>query len=355
MTADPAAIRQALLAWYAAEKRQLPWRGTRDPYRIWVSEVMLQQTTYRAVLPRYDAFLERFPNVTALADASEESVLAAWSGLGYYARARNLRKAAREIVSRYGGQIPEDPLLLEQLPGFGRYTAAAVAALAYDVRVPAAEANVTRILSRVHAIGGRMGTRDHQRAVVARVAGLLPDRRPGDLIAALMDLGQKICTARDPACWECPIDFACGAFRAGTPEKFPERPLPVPYVRVHVAAAVVEARGRALLFRSGAPWLAGLWQFPSAEAPTPSAARMRLFRRARRSGWRLAGPPRAVVGHTIVRRRLAIEVYAGRVCEERIPATRSELERWFESAALESAAIPTLTRKIGRAAGFLPG
>jgi A/G-specific adenine glycosylase len=186
-------IQTRLLAWFDEERRRLPWRGTRDPYRIWVSEVMLQQTTVNAVLPRYDAFLVRFPDLATLARAREQSVLAAWSGLGYYARARNLHLAAREVLRWHGGRLPSDPKALRSLPGFGEYIAAAVASLAFGRHVPAAEANVTRVLSRVFAISGTVGTLEHRDAVLSRAVAVMDRRRPGDVTAALMDLGQMVC------------------------------------------------------------------------------------------------------------------------------------------------------------------
>ena len=196
----PRSIRDKLLAWFDGEKRQLPWRGTRDPYRIWISEVMLQQTTVGAVRGRYEAFLARFPDLATLARAREQSVLAAWSGLGYYARARNLHRSARLIVRLHAGRVPRDLDALRALPGFGRYMAAAVASLAFGRRIVAADANVTRVLSRLFAIGGTAGTRRHAAAVEKHAGALLIPDRPGEVTAALMDLGQLICTARRPDC-----------------------------------------------------------------------------------------------------------------------------------------------------------
>ncbi|MGH9369852.1 MAG: A/G-specific adenine glycosylase, partial [Thermoanaerobaculia bacterium] len=233
-------LRRRLLAWYGREKRRLPWRGTRDPYRIWVSEVMLQQTTVEAVRRRYHRFLARFPDLPSLARAREDSVLAAWSGLGYYARAKNLRRAAREILERHGGIFPRDPRTLGRLPGLGEYTAAAVASLAFGERLPAADANVTRVVSRLAAIPGTAGSRRNREAVLAFVGRLLPRRRPGDLTSALMDLGQGVCTPRRPACLRCPLASVCEARRRGDPEAYPRRrPTPAP-VRMALAAVLVE-------------------------------------------------------------------------------------------------------------------
>ena len=348
-------IRTALLTWYDREKRSLPWRGTRDPYRIWVSEVMLQQTTVEVVRRRYAAFLERFPTLPSLARASEESVLAAWSGLGYYARARNLRLAAREIRARFDGRLPSDPAELERLPGFGRYTAGAVASLAFGRPVAAADANVTRVVSRLFALAGSRAERAHGDAVLLHAAALLPRGRPGDLTAAMMDLGQQICTARLPACSECPVARHCAARQSGDPEGFPRPPLRPAFAPVHLASAILVRGRRALLVRRRARWLGGLWEFPSEEAASAIAARRRLFRRAEAAGWELSRRAAARARHTIVRRRLTVEIFRGSPGENGAGVAVGTEARWFDPELLEGAAIPTLTRKIGKAAGFLLG
>jgi len=347
--------RKKLLNWYRRQNRHLPWRGTSDPYKIWVSEVMLQQTTVAAVRGRYEKFLQRFPDLASLARSREDAVLAAWSGLGYYARARNLRAAARAIVRNYGGRFPRDPATLETLPGFGPYIAAAVASLAFGVRAPAAEANVIRVLSRLSAISGDPGSRAHREKIRRRVGELLPAHRPGDALAALMDLGQTICTPRRPDCADCPISLHCVAFRRGQPERYPSRrPKPRP-VTIHFAAAFAAHVGRALLVRRRASFLNGLWAFPCAEGETAEAARDRLGAAIRPLGLRLSGRlPSGHARHTVVNRRLQIDVFPALPSsrsETRIPKPRSQ--RWFRPAELAAAAVPTLTRKIARAAGFL--
>lgn len=312
---------------------------------------MLQQTTVAAVLNRYEGFLSRFPDVPALARAREESVLAAWSGLGYYARARNLRRAARELVRHHGGRLPEDVSALRRLPGFGDYTAAAVASLAFGARLPAADANVTRVLSRLFAIEGLSGSRAHVEAVLDAARKLLPLRRAGDLTAALMDLGQGVCKPRDPACPLCPLRPACEAARRGDPERYPRRPDMPRARRVWLAAAYVPRGGRALLSRRKGSFLEGLWEFPCGEGESSREARRRLEQEARKLGIALdARAPIATASHTVVNRRLAIRIFRGR--PRRVPEAAPAL-RWFTPEALARAAIPTLTRKIGVAAGFL--
>lgn len=339
----------ALLTWFDAEKRSLPWRGAADPYRIWVSEVMLQQTTVGAVRRRFDDFVSRFPDVAALARATEESVLAAWSGLGYYARARNLRLAAREIVARHRGEIPRDPAALRRLPGFGDYMSAAVASLAFGARLPAADANVERVLSRVFAIPGTAGSARLRRRVLDRALDLLPATRPADATAALMDLGQTICKPRRPECPICPVAAGCRARRSGFPEAFPRRRKRRDPVPLSLAAAIAERGGRVLLVRRSASWLDGLWEFPSAVEPSPEAARRALARSIRGLG--LALPPSPPVGrahHAVVDRRLDIRVFRAERAGTHA-ANASVERRWFLRRELEFAAIPTLTRKIAAA------
>jgi A/G-specific adenine glycosylase len=345
-------IREQLLAWASRQKRDLPWRETRDPYRIWVSEVMLQQTTVAVVRGRYEKFLSRFPDLASLARAREDSVLSAWSGLGYYARARNLRRAARRILREHGGRMPRDPAALRRLPGFGEYTAAAVTGLAFGARDPAVDANVTRVLSRLYGIVGMAGTRAHREAVRGRAAGLLSRAKPGRLTAALMDLGQLVCSAGRPRCGFCPLAEQCAALRGGSPESFPRRPKKPRHVRVFLAAACARRDGCVLLARRRGTFLDGLWEFPSADAPARKAARRMLALKARRLGLRLASRPAGTARHSIVNRRLFVEVFpATPILKSGIRNPKSV--RWFSAGQLEHAAIPTLTRKIARAAAFL--
>ncbi len=319
---------------------------------------MLQQTTVAAVAARYAGFLERFPNLPTLARARESSVLAAWSGLGYYARAGNLRAAARRILAEHCGRLPRDQATLATLPGFGDYMSAAVASLAFGARIPALDANVTRVVSRLFAIAGQAGAPGHTDAIRRRVAALLPARNPGDLTAALMDLGQQICTARRPACPACPVAQSCAARALGLPERFPTRRAKPRPRRVEVAAAFARRDGRMLLARANENLLRGMWLFPSAEASSPRAARARLSRALRALGLRLAGAePVGTARHTIVHRRLEIRVYLavpGRRARPSRNASKPGPElRWLTPAALAQVPVPTLTRKIAAAVGGL--
>ncbi|MEP7132146.1 MAG: NUDIX domain-containing protein [Acidobacteriota bacterium] len=320
---------------------------------------MLQQTTVAAVRARYLSFLDRFPDIDTLARAREESVLAEWSGLGYYARARHLWRAARQVVRENGGQLPRDIAALRALPGFGDYTAAAVASLAWNFRAPAADANVTRVLSRLHAIDGIAGSPSHRRSVLSAAAELLPRQRPGDATAALMDLGQAICLPRAPKCPRCPLRRDCAGFASGDPERYPQRVAKAPMTRAELAAGVVVRDAKALLLRRPpGVSLAGLWEFPSVEGGTPEEARDRLATLLESLGLVLdpGREPRPAT-HTIMRRRLGISVFRALPAPgapDPAPRPNRERARWWSATELDSAAVSTLTRKIGRAAGFLP-
>lgn len=314
---------------------------------------MLQQTTVHAVLGRYAAFLARFPDLARLSRAREESVLAAWSGLGYYARARNLHRAARVIAKSHGGRFPRDPAVLRELPGFGDYTAAAVASLAFEARVPAADANVTRVLSRLYALDGQTGSPELARSVLGVAARLLPRARPGDLTAALMDLGQQICTSRRPDCGACPVSGFCVARARGAVDRYPAREPKPPARRVFFAAACAVREGRVLLIQQPGALLEGLWRFPAAEGATPRAALATLRLHAASLGLRCdRGSPLGVTQHTMVNRRLDVRVYRATLAAAEPERRNPRSARWFSPAALESGAVPTLTRKIASAAGF---
>ncbi len=263
-------IRKRLLAWYRAARRPLPWRRTKDPYRIWLSEVMLQQTRVAAVLPYYRRFLEQFPTVEALAAAPEQDLLAAWSGLGYYSRARNLRKAARQIVRL--GEFPRSYDALRRLPGIGDYTAAAVASIAFNEPRPAVDGNVLRVLSRLSNDSGDIRSASTRRRLQALAGRLLDRQQPGEFNQAVMELGAVVCLPRFPKCAECPMSRCCAARRHGRQNDLPVRSPRSPRVTIDQTLLVIERRGRLLLRRrpSGSARLAGFWELPVA-AELPSA------------------------------------------------------------------------------------
>ncbi|MHB9145922.1 MAG: A/G-specific adenine glycosylase [Symbiobacteriia bacterium] len=261
-----AALQERLLAWYGREKRDLPWRHSRDPYHIWVSEAMLQQTRVDTVIPYYERFLAWFPTAGALAAATEDRVLKAWEGLGYYSRARNLQAAAREVATRYGGQVPDDPHAFAALPGVGPYTTGAVLSIAYGRPLPAVDGNVMRVFARLLLLRTDPATPRVRRALEALVAGLIPPAFAGDFNQALMELGALVCLPKGPRCADCPLAGLCRGRAAGEAEALPvkvRRQSATPEVRL--ALAVVESAEGLLLVRQRPPQglLADLWEFPN--------------------------------------------------------------------------------------------
>ena len=265
-------FRAALRAWYAAVARDLPWRRDADPYRVWVSEVMLQQTTVAAVIPYHERFLAAFPTVEALANADEAAVLRLWEGLGYYSRARNLHAAAKAVVAR--GGWPTSVEGLRELPGVGRYTAGAVASFAFGVPAPIVEANTLRLYARLLCYDGDPRSTAGQRALWAFAERLVDCDEPGLLNQAVMELGGTVCTPKAPACGDCPVSGWCGAFAAGS-----QAEIPPPKVRPKVTdvteatVAVARTDGAVLLRkRTAAERWAGLWDFPRFEPPADLTA-----------------------------------------------------------------------------------
>lgn len=263
---DPLAVAPRLLAWYGTQGRDLPWRQTRDPYRIWLSEIMLQQTTVAAVIPYYRRFLEVFPDVAALASAPLERVIELWAGLGYYSRARNLHRAAQAVVAGNDGRFPQTVEALTALPGIGRSTAGAIVSIAFDRPAPILDGNVRRVLARLFALEGDPRAPAAERFLWRQAEALTSRERPHDYAQAIMDLGATVCAPRAPACPACPLSDLCQARRQGD-----ERRLPAVRARRNVPvrcqiALLVERNGSYLVRpRPAEGFLGGLWEFPAAD------------------------------------------------------------------------------------------
>jgi|SRR5690625_5220233 len=263
---DGRRLGQALVRWFRAHKRTLPWRTDRTPYRVWVSEVMLQQTRVDTVVTRYPQFLKQFPSVHDLAKADEDDVLKAWEGLGYYSRARNLRLAAREIVARYGGDFPEDPEQLQKLPGIGRYTAGAIAGIAFNRPVAAVDGNVLRVVSRLLAVTDPITKASVRRRIEETTAAMIPPGDAADFTEALMELGALVCTPGEPDCQRCPWTNECAALAKGIAAELPNRPKRRTRRIVTGAVAVVADGNRVLVTRRPSDGLlGGMWEFPWVE------------------------------------------------------------------------------------------
>ncbi len=339
-------LQQTLLAWYGACRRDLPWRRTRDPYAIWVSEIMLQQTRVETVIPYYERFLLRFPTAVALAEAPADDVLAAWSGLGYYRRARLLLAGAHAVATQ-GGALPPDRASLLSVPGIGRYTAGAIASIAFGQPVGLVDGNVARVFARLFAIGADM------RKAGMRMAEVLADELvakedPGAWNQALMELGATICTPRSPACGACPLASQCRAFAQGRVAELPklsERKAPV--ARRVQAIVAIRAKDGAILLgrRHGEGTFAGLWEPPSIEGP----AKMR----ARLAAWLPIGKLRrvGVVEHVLSHRKLTVDVLradlVGSLARTDIPPNAGYDDvRVVPEARFDDLGFSTLARKI---------
>lgn len=286
---DPATLRARLLDWYDRHRRDLPWRRTNDPWAIWVSEVMLQQTRVDSVVAYWRRFLERFPTPAALAAAPLDELLSLWAGLGYYSRARNLHRAARQVVERHGGVVPDDPAAFAALAGVGRYTCGAVQSIAFGRPLPVLDGNVTRVLCRLDRITDDPRAPAVSRRLWARAEALARGERPGDLNQALMELGATVCTPRAPRCLLCPVRSACAAHAAGDAERLPAKAPRPPRKAVHVVAGLVRDGDAVWLARRpDEGLLAGLWELPGLEAGSPDPAPLATL------GLRATGPARTI-------------------------------------------------------------
>ncbi|UCE03398.1 MAG: A/G-specific adenine glycosylase [Candidatus Latescibacterota bacterium] len=395
--ADVVSLRRRLVRWYRASRRSLPWRGTRDPYRIWVSEIMLQQTRVDVVVPYYERFVGRFPDVTSLARARLDDVLHAWSGLGYYTRARHLHRAAQQIVEQHGGQLPDSVAVLESLPGVGRYTAGAIASIAFGRPAPILDGNVVRVFARLFALDGDVDSAPQKRRMWEIAAEWAATPSPGDANQALMELGAIRCTKPLPLCGECPLERDCGARRSGR-----EQLLPRPRRRkasdvVQLSAALLQRGERLLLIRRRTGrLLQDWWELPTRRRGDVAAARgpahsptnrraAHALRSALRSRLDLLPPPLeriAAVRHGILNHRIEVEILASRLPTdtraagdsarkrrarrprqaERSDASRpgatpldnlelDDLEvRWLDAAQCRRLPLSTLARKALRAA-----
>jgi len=336
------------LRWYDRHRRDLPWRRTDDPYAIWVSETMLQQTRVETVIPYYERFLRRFPDVRSLATADRDDLYAHWAGLGYYSRARNLQAAARRIVEEHDGRLPGDAEALRALPGIGRYTAGAVASIAFDRPEPVVDGNVARVISRVRGLREDIRSRPMVETLWSEAALWVHGPRPGDLNQALMELGATLCTPRAPRCEVCPLTRMCDARAAGDATSLP-RKLPARTARrMEAVAAWLERRGRVLAVRrpqSGL--LGGLWELPGGPLVASEAPEQGLARCLRESVGLLV--ERAIrvgeVEHVFTHRRLRLHVFRCEGVSGRVRLDGFDAHVWVPPAGVGRLGHGAPTRK----------
>lgn len=343
------AIGRALLAWYGEHRRELPWRKSLDPYAVWVSEMMLQQTQVATVIPYFQAWMQRFPDVAALARAEESDVLHAWQGLGYYSRARNLRRAAQEMLLNHQGRVPELVSELRALPGIGPYSAGAIASIAYGRAEPLVDGNVIRVLSRLFALRGDPNRAPLKAKLWQVAAALVPKEAPGDFNQALMELGATVCTPQKPRCSACPVSAQCQGLARGIATELPELPERAKPTPVHMVAAIATRGERVLvtkLLPSAARW-AGMWLFVNTEvarSETPEAAASRALRdsvalRGTASGLVCA------VRHTVTRFRITLDAYRTNATGVAKALTVQEVA-WKRPSELSELAMPKAHRAI---------
>ncbi|HLZ50119.1 MAG TPA: A/G-specific adenine glycosylase [Candidatus Acidoferrum sp.] len=357
-----ASFRKRLLAWFRQFQRDLPWRRTKYPYRIWISEIMLQQTRVAAVIPYYEKFLARFPNVRVLAQTPEEEVLKLWSGLGYYSRARNLQKAAQQIMARHGGEFPREESEVLALPGIGSYTAAAILSIAFGAEHAVLDGNVARVLARLGARRGDLRESRRWQSLQKTASGLLDRKSPGDWNQAIMELGAMVCTPRAPQCLLCPVKNFCRARQSGDPESFPEKKKKRDPAQIVLAAAVLFApRGETLLLppprrrenhRPAADDVATLfsrmWHFPTIAIRKDPLLELKnyLANSAFAGNDELRLEPLAKVRHAVTYR--SVTVLPFRIAVAKIPRIRGSKNIRLEEFA--SLPVSNLTRKIAHAA-----
>ncbi|NCC26121.1 MAG: A/G-specific adenine glycosylase [Deltaproteobacteria bacterium] len=352
MSSTSIEIRAALQSWYRAFKRSLPWRATRDPYPIWISETMLQQTQAGRVMSYFKAWMDLFPNIRSLASASEDRVLKAWEGLGYYSRAKNLRRAAGIVVFELGGIFPDTVEDLRHLPGVGPYTASAVASIAFGRPVAVVDANVRRVLSRMFDLDMDMASRDGRKTIESLAEGLLDPDAPGDFNQAIMELGALICRPKSPNCDRCPVDAYCRALTARTvplrPVKTPEREK----IHISMATGILFHENRIFIQKrcDDDVW-GGLWEFPGGvvepeEEPADSVVREYL----EETGFcvEVTGYL-TMTRHVYTRHRVTLECFACRFTENedmKPILTAAQEYAWVRPSELERYAFPAGHRKL---------
>jgi A/G-specific adenine glycosylase len=354
-----AAFAERLLAWFARHARDLPWRRQRTPYRVWVAEVMLQQTRAETIVSYYDRFLARFPTIQALADAPLEEVLKVWEGLGYYARARHLHAAAQQVAAAHGGQLPDTFEDLLALPGVGRYIGGALASIAFGQDVAAVDGNARRVLCRAFDIREDVTRSAVQRKLEALAASLLPPGRAGVFNEALMELGATVCTPRAPGCSRCPLRGVCLGHAQGDAEALPVRRPRRPVPHYDVAAAVTaRADGRVLVAqRNASDMLGGLWEFPGGQREGGETLPESLAREMREE---LdveieVGELLAVVKHAYTHFRITLHAFRCRLVAGEPRCLDCAAFRWVTRAELDALPMSVADRKIALALAEVEG
>jgi A/G-specific adenine glycosylase len=338
-----------LLTWYQSNARSLPWRGHSDPYAVWISEIMLQQTRVDTVIPYFLRWMQRFPDVATLAASSEQDVLNAWEGLGYYSRARSILKAARMLASEHGGRLPEMREGLQKLPGLGRYTAAAISSIAFGKDEVVLDGNVKRVLSRYLNISEAIDTPAGEKLLWKKAEELLPAGRAGDYNQAVMDLGATICSPRSPDCPRCPIASICQANLLGLQDELPVVTEKKPIPHYLVAAAVIKRDEKVLIARRPSRGLlGGLWEFPGGKVETGESFPVALQREIREElGTEISvGEELGIYRHTYTHFRVTLHAFAARLTGDEPAALEASELLWVAVGELGDFPMGKIDRMI---------
>jgi A/G-specific adenine glycosylase len=347
----PGEFSALILNWYTRQGRKLPWRGSLNPYAVWVSEIMLQQTRVETVIPYFERWMERFPSIAALAAASEQEVLSVWEGLGYYSRARNLYKAARIVMQEYAGNLPADLQALRKLPGIGRYTVGAIASMAFQQDVATLDANIRRVFARVFDVAQPADSAPGEEYLWKLAETHLPHGRAGDYNQAIMDLGATVCLPRQPRCLFCPLTPLCQAYQLGIQE---QRPVLKPKVEIPhytVTAAVIQRAGQVLLAkRPSKGLLGGMWEFPGGKIEPAETLEQCLVREIREEldSLILVGEPFGVYQHAYTHFSITLHAYLCLLIEgEPKPVEAAEIA-WVNPADLQHYPMGKVDRRIAQ-------
>jgi A/G-specific adenine glycosylase len=348
-TTDLKLFRKQLMKWYRANRRDLPWRLSNTPYHIWVSEVMLQQTQVKTVLNYYGRFLKKFPDIKRLAAADTQTVLKVWEGMGYYARARNLHRAAKVVVQDYGGRIPDQWKAFHSLPGVGDYIAAAVLSIAFNRPHPVVDGNVKRVLARLHKIHAPVNQPNSDKQFKKAAARLLDTRQPGTFNQAMMELGALICTPRNPACDACQLSHFCQAYQTKQVPDFPKRQPSKATPQYHIVVGVVFKNDRVLITRRKAEGLlGGLWEFPGGKIKDGESAQAACIREIKEEVNLDVKIDRHLVQvkHAYTHFRIVMEVFCCKYISGRVYLRGPEAFRWIRLNEHRSYPFPRANHKF---------
>jgi len=340
---------RALLSWYEKNERDLPWRKTGDPYKIWLSEVMLQQTQVKTVIPYYQKWLKKLPNIQDLAAASEQKVLKLWEGLGYYNRCHNFQKAARLVCSEYNGKVPDDPDLFLKLPGVGPYILSAVMSIAFNHALPVVDGNVLRVVTRYLELWGDIGKSGTQKKIYQILLDQIPENNPGDFNQAVMELGALVCTPKNPTCSSCPLEKTCQAKEKGIVESLPVRTKKNKIPLHRVALAVILNKNKFLIQkRPTTGHLAGMWEFPGGKIKPDESAKQAVARECHEE---LGVSVKIIqklknVKHAYTHFKIELNIFICRLSSSTVRARQSQPLRWIGLDEMNQYPFPAANYKF---------